>query len=163
MKKIINLLFVIMLLCGAAAISAELDSSDPSYSSNKFSVPMFKTVARQFDTELSKIFNSQNSSNISYQTIRTKLNYTIIDRGIYEVKYVKLKDICTPIPADLKTVPTGACAKMLVDTNGFKNPPNKLFSDTKVLSGKDQFVLYMYANGVKPLYNSPEDLILYSR
>lgn len=163
MKKIINLLFVIMLLCGTVAISADISSSERMVRSTNFSISMFNNISSQFNLMLTKIFDEQHSSSVSYQLIRTKFGYSNLEKGTYEIEYTKLKDICTPVPADLKKVPAGACAKLLIDTNGFKNPPNKLFSDTKVLSGKDQFVLYMYANGVKPLYNSPEDLILYSR
>lgn len=80
-----------------------------------------------------------------------------------EVKFVQTKSMCPIINPNLNKVDISkACGKVIIDTTGFNNAPNRYFSDTSTVMVKDRFVLYLFANAVKPKYNTPEDILLYA-
>lgn len=80
-----------------------------------------------------------------------------------EMKYKKLKDTCSPVSSNPRYVtPDRACGKLIFDVDGFGKGSDKFISDNNTLQAKDQFVLYLYSDAVKPAYMSPEDLLLIS-
>ncbi|MDE6138567.1 MAG: hypothetical protein K2F57_03765 [Candidatus Gastranaerophilales bacterium] len=78
----------------------------------------------------------------------------------YEVKFYKLKDVCTPVPVPSKINSSTACGKVVIDVNGFNYGTNKYFNDKSTLQPKERGVLWMYSNGVKAAPNSIEDIML---
>lgn len=164
MKKVLMLFFMLFALVILGLSSYAVNSNavlDDKYL-QKISSGIFQTTVQQFNSLLGNITKDLNTTNVSYDTIINKIKYTTINRGVYDVKYIKLSNMCRPVPANLKTVPANACAKLIIDTNGFNNQPNKLFREKLDVRFKDQYIVYLYSNGVRAEYNSPEDLLLYA-
>ncbi len=76
----------------------------------------------------------------------------------YEVKFYKLKDVCSPVSSVVSS--STACGKVIIDVNGFNYGTNKYFSDKNTLQSKERGVLWMYSDAIKPAPNSIEDIIL---
>jgi len=100
--------------------------------------------------------------------IKTNMQYKNISGGIYVengynfgLKYYKLRNTCQKYSKSIDK--TGACAKLILDINGFGNGEDKLMSNTSTMRAKDQYELYLYSDKVKPAIGSVEESILFLR
>lgn len=75
-----------------------------------------------------------------------------------ELKVSKFSDKCNQAPINSKYTEDSACAKIIIDTDGFGNGVDKAAKSYKVIN--DQFVLLLYADKVEPITGSIEDKIL---
>ncbi len=110
----------------------------------------------KYYTKFEDVWNMAIKTNVSYENIPNGIRY--VEQYNPEVKYTKLKNTCTPAPAN--PGPSTACAKLIIDSNGFNKAPNKYISDTSTLLAKDRFIVYLYSDGVRAAKESVEDALL---
>lgn len=155
-------LFVIMSLILGTFVEAADFYNHSTYDMNTgINISKYKDA---FDTLNSHMYFFSNKPNpIKYEDIILSMKSLKFINPFSEVRFTKLKDSCNKLPANpAKVGPSTACGKIILDVNGFNLGVNKLFQDKKSLQARDQFVLYLYSDAVKPAYMSPEDLLLIS-
>lgn len=170
MKKIIIVIaLLIAIICPVFA--AESYNHNYNEVQNRF-VQSFIKAYYNLNTSIQEAYNKNgryysNFNDVWNLAIKTSVDYENISNGIayplgnikMEVKYTKLKNVCTKVSSTYS--PSEACAKLVVDVNGFSKGTNKLISDTSTLLPKDQFVLWLYSNGVKAEKGSIEETLLF--
>ncbi len=169
MKKFISLLVITLLVFATASFAVDEYNASTYEQDLKYYIARYETLYYR----LNRIIAINEKSSYTYDSIvnmyqnaefyKAPILNGFVDIYGNEVRFVKLKQSCHKLPSNLKDVARLACGKVIVDTNGFNTLPNKLFRDVSTVMVKDQFILYLYANGVKPELNSPEDVILYQR
>ncbi len=163
-KKCFAILTVIILACGS--VFAYEDYSKHKYNNlSNIAVGRFKNAYQSIERQL--VFSNvsiADKSSVPYSYVIADLYKvkTFLHDGV-EYKTIKLKEKCNPVPTSFHKINSStACGKIIIDTDGFNNGSNKLFSDKKTVLPKDQFIIYLYSNAIKPAYMSPEDIILMS-
>lgn len=165
----IFILAVVFISCALSTIASEQFQAQSYDVDNNLNIERFSMAYKDLNQAVSTLYTG---SNISYEKYMENLlgKYMKLDKpntfkmlDIIEVKYSKLKNTCTPItnqymPNDISK----ACAKLVIDVNGFSSGTNKLLQDTKTLQVKEQFIVYLYANAVKPKPMSLEDVLLFN-
>lgn len=100
------------------------------------------------------------------KSIKSRVNYTDIEDGIKladgtEIKFEKLKNKCDMALADIAYYgKETACARLVIDTNGFAKSPNRMNTSKDSKRLQDQFELWMYSNKVVAGNGSVERYLL---
>lgn len=169
MKKVM-ILFLVLLIAGISKVNAaEQYTHNTGIETKRYISAFFIAYYKlnsgirssyakngKYYTKFEDVWNYALKTDVEYENIPGGIAYPGVETT--EVKYTKLKNICTPFPANPGQ--STACAKLTVDVNGFNKAPNKYFSDTSTILAKDRFILYLYSNGVKAAKGSEEDAIL---
>ncbi len=170
MKKIIAICGILFLTV-AAVYAAEQYNSENYGLRSQVAIGKFRGVYSALNANINVAKDRRGSY---YKTFNEVLNYGIKSTSLFtdipgglaydgtsgpEIRYTKLKDICSPIPA--KPSEATACGKLIIDTNGFSNGDNKFISDTSTLLVKDRFVVYLYNNGVRAVADSIEETLIF--
>lgn len=158
MKKL--LLLVLLVFCVVScAVASDVSTRSKSDVFTETNISTFKNAHILLNYSL-KTYSS-GKKGVFYSDAVAVLQKLRYKEGVEEVKFIKLKNSCSKLPAvQSKIGPATACGKIILDVNGFDKGSNQLFQDKSSVQAKDQFILYMYANAVKPAYLSPEDLLL---
>lgn len=90
------------------------------------------------------------------KSVKSHVNYTDIDGGIKladgtEIKFEKIRNKCTLAPQDQSKIDEeSACAKIIVDANGFDKKPNvHLSSESYKKKSFDRFTMWMYSDKIQ--------------
>ena len=169
LKLVFCAFFAIVLLCSVKTVAYEQFDSNNDIISEK-NVKYFLS----FYDLMNKNIDAKRASKVYYTNpndIMNKIIYPIFSSPDYnngylklmQLKYTKLKNTCNLVPSPANKVnKSTACAQILVDVDGFSRGPNKLFRDKTTMLQKDQFIVLLYANGVRLEYLSPEELVYYT-
>ena len=169
MKKFVIILLMLSLFVPAGICAEEYNSETYKASTNRL-IQLFVVAYSKLNTSISETYYKNGKyytkfedvwnlavKNTQYETITGGIAYPGSVRT--EIKYTKLKNVCSAIP--LNPTAGNACAKLVVDVNGFSAGTNKFISDKNTLLLKDRFVLYLYSNGVSPEKGSIEETLLF--
>lgn len=172
MKRFIIFSLLLLSLSGAVAFAAEEYKASTYVDISSQNIQNMNSLYNLINIYMGRAIASSGRRYVKFEDVLNKLikasfdvsshsNFVLFKATKIEMKYTKLKNNCSPLPSNPKDIkPERACGELLFDADGFSKGSNKLFRDKKTLQAKDQFILYLFANGVRPAYLSPEDVIL---